>query len=207
MIQKSFQNEKSTLFLVATPIGNLEDLTIRAKNTLENVDIIFAEDTRVAKKLLNHLKIQKNIISFHKYNENVISKKVIDYLEKNKQVALISDAGYPLISDPGEKLVSFVIKQGYNVVTIPGASAFLNALVSSGLSITNFTFCGFLEKKEQSIKKQLENLKYRSETLIFYLSIHRLEKTLKIIQNILGNRLVCLASCLLYTSPSPRDCS
>lgn len=192
MIQNSFKSKNNKLYLVATPIGNLDEVSIRTKTILQTVDYIFCEDTRVSQKLLNKLAIKKSLIALHKHNENMKTEQVLNYL-KQGHIALISDAGYPLISDPGKILVQSVIAAGYDVVPISGPSAFINALVASGLNTTTFTFIGFLSKKITVATTQLTTLKYRPETLIFYESCHQIKKTLALLFTIFGNRKICLA--------------
>lgn len=193
MIQQSFKNEKPTVFLVATPIGNLKELTPRAIEVLSSVDYIAAEDTRTAKKLLNHFDIKTKVVSHHLHNEHESTKGLINLLESGNNIALVSDAGYPLISDPGQTFVSTVVEAGFNVVPISGASAFLNALVASGLVVQPFAFMGFLEAKESQLRKQLIKNKDLPMTTLYYLSVHKLEKTLEIILEVLGDRKICLA--------------
>ncbi|WP_215825463.1 16S rRNA (cytidine(1402)-2'-O)-methyltransferase [Spiroplasma endosymbiont of 'Nebria riversi'] len=193
MIQKSFRNEQSSLYLVATPIGNLKELNSRIAETLQLVVVIFCEDTRVSKKILQHFNIKKKLISLHQHNEKERIDLVLQFLNNNQSVALLSDAGYPLISDPGYQLVQAVIAKEYNVVSISGSSALLNALVCSGLPPYPFSFWGFLDRKVEKLKQQVEQLKYRSESLIFYVGVYHLEKTLRAMKEILGNRDVCLA--------------
>lgn len=187
MIQKSYNNTPS-LYIIPTPIGNMEDITLRAINILKQVDIIFAEDTRVTRNLLNYHNIHKKIISSHLYNENQNIDKEINFLKNEKNIALVSDRGTPLISDPGYILVKEAIKNGFNVIALPGPTAFVPALIMSGLGDGPFTFYGFLNNKESKRKKELENLKEKRETIIFYEAPHRIEKTLTNIQEILGDR-------------------
>ena len=191
VIQKSYDNSP-TLYIVPTPIGNLEDITIRAVNILKEVDIIFAEDTRVTKQLLNHFNIQNKLISSHLYNENQNEEKEIKYLKEGKNIAIVSDRGTPVISDPGYILVKNAIENGYNVVCLPGPTALIPALVMSGLSSGPFTFYGFLNSKESKRKKELELLKSTSYPIIFYEAPHRLIKTLNNIHEILGNRKIAI---------------
>lgn len=193
MIQQTYTNEKPTLYLVATPIGNLEEMTFRSINILKSVKLIACEDTRNTKILVNHYGIETPLISYHKYNEKAMCDKLIEVLENEGDIALVSDAGYPLISDPGSILVDEVIKKGFNVTTISGPCAFLNALVSSNMDLTTFTFIGFLDSKNSSKKKQLTALKDKKETLIIYESVHRIEETLTDILEILGDRKITLA--------------
>lgn len=178
---------------MATPIGNLEEMTPRAISILRDVDIVAAEDTRHAGILMSHFGIKTKMISHHAHNEKESAKGILELFKSHHKIALISDAGYPLISDPGQTLVKDVIAQGYNVVPISGSSAFLNALVASGLVTQKFAFMGFLEAKETALRKQLEKDKAIPLTLVYYLSVHKLEKTLEIMYNILGNRQIVLA--------------
>jgi len=192
MIQKSY-NKTPTLYIIPTPIGNMEDITYRALNILNEVDIIFAEDTRVTRQLLNYFNISKRVISSHLYNESNNIEKEIEYLKSGKNIAVVSDRGTPVISDPGNILVKEAIKQNFNVVALPGATALIPALVMSGLSEGPFTFYGFLNSKETKRKKELETLKEHKYPIIFYEAPHRLEKTLKNIKDILGNRKTSIA--------------
>ena len=183
-----------TLFIVATPIGNLNDITFRAVEVLKNVDIILAEDTRHSKKLLLHLGISKPIRAFHEYNEREKSKAIIGEIYSGKSIALISDAGTPLISDPGYYLVAQAKKEGLKVVPIPGPSALITALSASGLASDSFTFLGFLPSKQTARIKLLKSLLNRTETSIFYESPKRIFATLTDMHRIFGDsREVCLA--------------
>lgn len=193
MKQQTFTNNKPTLYLVATPIGNLEEMTFRSINILKNVKLIACEDTRNTRILLNHYEINTPLISYHKHNEKLMCDKIIKALSEEGDVALVSDAGYPLVSDPGSILVDEVLKNDFNVTTISGACAFLNALVSSNLNLSTFTFIGFLDAKSSARKKQLESLKEKKETLIFYEAVHRIEETLKDLLEVFGNRSITLA--------------
>lgn len=189
--QKSFTEERATLYLVATPIGNLDEMTPRAIEILRSVDVIAAEDTRVSRKLLSHFEIATKLISHHEHNKKESTKGILNLLREGKNVALVSDAGYPLISDPGDSLVKEAIEEGYHVVPISGSSASLNALVASGLSTYRFVFIGFLEGKNMAA--ELERYKEYPETLIFYEAPHRIKKTLLKIAEVMGNREICLA--------------
>lgn len=191
--QKSFDNNKPTLYLVATPIGNLNEMTYRAVETLKNVDYIAAEDTRNTIKLLNHFDISKKLISHHEHNIQSSIVKIVSLMEDNNNIALVSDAGYPAISDPGYELVKEIINRGWNVVPISGANAAINALIVSGILPQPFLFYGFLDHKDKKKKKELEILKSYKETLIFYESPHRIKKTLHLMLEILGNRNIALA--------------
>ncbi len=192
-IQQSFKENKPTLFIVSTPIGNLEDITYRAVNILKTVDVIYAEDTRTSGVLLKYYEIETHMKSYHKHNERMRNDTIIKTLNEGKYVALISDAGTPLISDPGETLVQDVISANYPVVSIPGPSAFLTALTASPLPTHPFVFYGFLPTKESAQKKQLSRLKTYQETLIFYEAPHRISQTLKTLYDVFGNRRVTLA--------------
>ncbi|AZV55229.1 16S rRNA (cytidine(1402)-2'-O)-methyltransferase [Clostridium sp. AWRP] len=176
------------LFLVATPIGNLSDITLRALHTLKNVDLIAAEDTRQSLKLLNHFSIKKPLISCHKYNENEKSKLLIQKLKDGKDIALVSDAGTPGISDPGSIMVKNCIEQGIEFEVLPGATAVTTALVYSGLDTSKFIFIGFLPRENKDRRSILEGVKNRTETLIFYEAPHRLTNTLEALATVLGNR-------------------
>lgn len=193
MRQQTFVNGKPTLYLVATPVGNLSEFTPRAIEILNSVAVIGCEDTRTSKTLLKHYEIETPLMSYHKFNEKESVEKFLAILDEGKDIALISDAGYPLVSDPGSVLVNEVIENGYNVTTISGASAFLNALVSSGFSLSRFTFIGFLDSKRSGRKKELEELKANKETLIFYESPHRIKEFLEDVLSVLGDRRIVLA--------------
>ena len=183
-----------TLFIVATPIGNLDDITFRAFEVLKNVDFVLAEDTRHSKKLLSHLDISKRIRAFHEHNEREKTKAIISEIYSGKSIALISDAGTPLISDPGYFLVAQAKKEGLKVVPIPGPTALITALSASGLASDSFTFLGFLPSKQTARVKLLIGLVGRTETIIFYESPKRVLATLTDMQTIFGDsREVCLA--------------
>lgn len=190
--QKSFENSNSTLYLVATPIGNLDEITFRAINILNEVDYIAAEDTRNTIKLLNHFQISTKLISHHEHNIKQSIPKLIKLLIEGKNIALVSDAGYPAISDPGYELVQEAIQHDVNVVPISGCNACLDALVVSGIAPQPFLFYGFLDHTDKKKKKELEVLKKYRETIVFYESPHRIKKTLKIMIDILGNRNIAL---------------
>lgn len=194
--QKSFHNgekDLGDLYLVPTPIGNLEDMTFRAVKILKEVDIIAAEDTRQSKKLCNHFEIDTHIFSYHEHNKEYSGNKVIDYLKEKKNVALISDAGMPTISDPGSELVKQVLAIGGSVIPLPGANAALTALIASGITPQPFYFFGFLDRQKKEKKQQLESLRSRRETFILYESPHRLKETLMLMKEYLGNRIICLS--------------
>ncbi|MFV0249802.1 MAG: 16S rRNA (cytidine(1402)-2'-O)-methyltransferase [Bacilli bacterium] len=192
MSQKSYNNTP-TLFLIPTPIGNLEDITLRAINTLKDVSVVFCEDTRVTALLLNHLEIKKKLIASHKFNEEKNINKMLEYLNNGESVGLVSDRGTPVISDPGEILVRAAIENNFNVVALPGATALIPALTVSGLGANNFLFYGFLNNKDGKKRQELEELKFLKATLIFYEAPHRIQKTLEEILNILGNRYASIS--------------
>ncbi len=169
--------EKGILYLVATPIGNLEDITLRALNVLKEVDIILAEDTRKTLKLLNHFEISKKLISFYRHNEGVKLDYVISLLEEGKNLALVSDAGTPGISDPGEDLVKACIDNKIQIVPIPGAVAFIQGLICSGFDTTRFVFEGFLPMNKRGRRERLASLKEETRTMIFYEAPHKLKYT------------------------------
>ena len=185
--QKSY-DEKPTLFLIATPIGNMDDITYRAIETLRNVNVIFAEDTRITNQLLTKFQIKNKLIASHQYNEKENIEKLLNYLSNNENVGLVTDRGTPIISDPGYYLGKAGIENSYNVVSIPGATAFVSALITSNIEPLRFTFLGFLNSKSSKRKKELENLKNYNTTLIFYESPHRIIETLNDMLEILGNR-------------------
>ncbi|WP_243388471.1 16S rRNA (cytidine(1402)-2'-O)-methyltransferase [Bacillus kexueae] len=192
--QRSYQsNEKGSLYLVPTPIGNLEDMTFRAIRILKESDMIAAEDTRQTKKLLNHFEISTPIMSHHEHNKESSGAKILSLLQEGKQVAVVSDAGMPTISDPGMELVRQVIEHGYPVIPLPGPNAALTALIASGLSTHPFYFYGFLDRQKKEKKKQLEEIKKRTETIILYESPHRLKETLQLILEIMGNRSIVVS--------------
>jgi len=192
--QKSSQHEAgSCLYLVATPIGNLEDMTVRALRILKEVDVIAAEDTRNTKKLCNYFDISTPLISYHEHNIEVGGEKLLQYLRDGKSVALVSDAGLPCISDPGADIVEKAIEEDIAVVPIPGANAALTALIASGISPQPFYFFGFLNRNKKDRREQLEKLLKREETLVFYEAPHRIKDTLKDLQLVLGNRKITLA--------------
>lgn len=191
--QKTFQNNTPKLYLVATPIGNLEDITFRAINTLKMVDIIYCEDTRTSLKLLNHYDIKAPLHSYHLFNENEISNKIINNINEGKNVAIISDAGMPVISDPGWVAVNEAIKNDVEVVIVPGVSAGITALVGSGLNSYQYYFAGFFNSKKTKREKELEKLVKREETIVFYESPHRIEETLRIIDKLYQDRQIVIA--------------
>lgn len=191
--QKSFESEAATLFLVPTPIGNLNEMTPRAIDILKSVDVIACEDTRTSGILLKHFDIHSRLIAYHNFNEESSAKGILELLKNGNNVALISDAGYPLINDPGQKIVSLACQEGFNVVPISGASAFLNALVASGLVAQPFLFIGFLPQSHADRVKKLQEYKNYPMTMIFYEAPHRIEKCLKDCLDVFGDRNMTLA--------------
>lgn len=192
MSQKSYDGTP-TLYLVPTPIGNLEDVTLRAINILKNVEVIFSEDTRVTLNLLNHLEIKKKILSAHEHNEETAKEKILNYLKEGFSVALVTDRGTPVISDPGYRCATYIIENGYNVVGLPGPTALIPALIVSGIEPHPFLFYGFTNNKGSKRKKELELLRDYPFTIIFYETPHRLSETLEDMYNIFGNRKIAIS--------------
>lgn len=184
---------KGKLYIVGTPIGNLDDITIRAINTLKDVDIILAEDTRQTLKLLNHFEISKHMISYHRHNEDEKIDKIVGLLNEGKNLALVSDAGMPIISDPGQNLIKYLVKNNYLVEVVPGVTAFVTAIVKSGLDSTRFTFEGFLSVNKKQRKERLKTLVNETRTMIFYEAPHKILSTLKDMYEYFGNRDICIA--------------
>ena len=182
-----------TLYIVATPIGNLEDITLRALRVLREADLIACEDTRQTRKLLDHYSIAKPMTSYHDHNETARTTELIGRLERGENVALVSDAGTPLISDPGYRLVAAALAAGITVVPIPGASAVMGALAAAGLATDAFRFCGFLSPKSSQRRKALEGLKSEDCTLVFYEAPHRILETLEDIASVMPGRAVAIA--------------
>lgn len=193
MSQKSYINKKPILYLIPTPIGNMEDITLRAINVLKEVEVIFSEDTRVTRQLLNYLNINKKLISSHNYNETKNENILLDYLNQGYNVGVVTDRGTPVISDPGYELVKIAIKNDFNVVSLPGPTALIPALTVSGINPSPFTFFGFLNSKDSKRKKELEEIKNLKTTLIFYEAPHRIIKTLNDIKEVLGNRQISIS--------------
>lgn len=185
MSQKSY-DDSPTLYLIPTPIGNMDDLTYRTVKILKEVEVLFCEDTRETGKLLSALDIKKKMIANHEHNEETNKDKIIEYLQSGVNVGLVSDRGTPVISDPGYELARHVISAGYNVVALPGATALIPALITSGIAPMPFTFYGFLNSKKTKREKELEELKLNKATLIFYESPHRINDTLESLKIVLG---------------------
>ena len=181
------------LYLVGTPIGNLEDMTFRALRILKEVDFIACEDTRRAQKLLTHYQVRKDLVSYHEHNEMTRAPELIIQLEQGSQIALVSDAGMPLISDPGHRLVKLAIRHNIPVVPIPGSSAFIAALAASGLPVHQFRFLGFLPPKKLARKKALEAMKDATKTLVFYEAPHRITDMLVDVQKVFHDPEVVVA--------------
>jgi 16S rRNA (cytidine1402-2'-O)-methyltransferase len=181
------------LYLVATPIGNLEDITLRALRILKETDQIACEDTRHTQKLLNHYNIQKTLVSYHEHNELTRAPELVMAMERGAQIALVSDAGMPLVSDPGYRLVTLCLRHRIPVIPIPGPSALLAALSASGLPNEEFLFAGFLPARSGERRRALERLRIEDRTIIFYEAPHRIEETVAEAAEILGNRPACLA--------------
>lgn len=189
----NYQNEKATLYLVPTPIGNLEDMTFRAVDILQKVDLVYAEDTRVSKKILCYYNISKNLISLHEHNESKRFEEILENLNQGLNIAIISDAGMPLLSDPGFLIVQEVKKAGFNVVALPGANALLPGLLMSGIKTIPFVFIGFLDAKQKKRREELLKYQYYPQTLIFYEAIHRIKQTIEDLFNVFGDRNFVIA--------------
>jgi len=185
--------EKGTLYLVATPIGNLEDITLRALRTLKEVDIIAAEDTRQTLKLLNHFDIKKTLTSYYEHNKVEKGNYLIQQLLEGKNIAIVSDAGSPGISDPGEDMVRLAIQNGIEVTMVPGPTAAIMGLVLSGLPAGRFVFEGFLPVNKRMRKERIQSLKNEVRTIVFYEAPHKLIYTLKDLYGVIGNRRIVLA--------------
>ena len=191
MRQKSY-DDSASLYLIPTPIGNLDDITVRALKTLETVDFILCEDTRETGKLLSKYNIKKKLVSCHEFNEEKIKSNVVDELRNGKNIGLVTDQGTPIISDPGYIIAREVINNGLNVISLPGATAFVPALTSSGISPSPFIFYGFLNAKNSKQKKELESLKNLKYTMIFYEAPHRLKDTLNNMFLVFGDRNISI---------------
>lgn len=193
MRQKSYaQEEESILYLIPTPIGNMEDITLRAVHLLERVDFILCEDTRVTRELLNHLQIKKKLVHCDDHNEEQVKQMVVEQLKEKAVIGLVTDRGTPIISDPGYRVSRYVMDAGFPVVSLPGATAFVPALTMSGLSPAPFLFYGFLNSKKGKRDQELTSLKNYPYTMIFYESPHRIEEALHSLLEVLGNRQIAL---------------
>lgn len=191
MIQKSY-NDTPSLYLIPTPIGNLDDITVRSLNTLKTVDVLLCEDTRDTGLLLSHYDIKKKLVSCHEYNEDKMIETVVGMLKEGLNIGLVTDQGTPIISDPGYIVSRGVIEAGYNVISLPGATAFVPALTSSGIEPSPFLFYGFLNSKSSKQKTELESLKNLKYTIIFYESVHRMKETLENMLEVLGDRKIAV---------------
>lgn len=191
MIQKSY-DDSASLYLIPTPIGNLDDITIRSLNTLKSVDVILCEDTRDTGLLLSKYEIKKKLISCHEYNEDKIIENVISMLNDGYNIGLVTDQGTPIISDPGYIIARGVIDAGYNVISLPGATAFVPALTMSAIEPAPFMFYGFLNSKDSKQKSELMMLKNYKFTMIFYESVHRIKNTLENMLEVFGDRKICI---------------
>lgn len=192
MLQNSYDG-KPTLYLISTPIGNLDDITYRSVKILNDVDVIFSEDTRVTLNLLNYLGINKKLIALHEHNEDMAKEKVLEYLKNGNSIALVTDRGTPIISDPGYKTVKYITDNNYNVVALPGPTAFVPALITSGLAPQPFLFYGFLDSKDSLKRSELERLSDEEETIIFYEAPHRIIRTLNMMLDIFGDRNISIS--------------
>ncbi len=191
--QQSFQNNQAKIYIVGTPIGNLEDITIRALETLRLVDIIYCEDTRNTARLLSHYEISKKLKSYHLFNENEITAELIKRVKNGENVAIVSDAGMPCISDPGWLAVREAAKEGIDVVVVPGVSAGLMAVVASGISCSKYYYAGFLNSKPGKRLEELKRLSSKEETIVMYEAPHRIKETLELIIDAMGDRYIVLA--------------
>jgi 16S rRNA (cytidine1402-2'-O)-methyltransferase len=191
--RKNEESAAGCLYVVATPIGNLEDISLRALRILKEADVIACEDTRQTMKLLSHFDLRKKLVSYHEHNEITRAAELVIDLEQGAKVALVSDAGTPAISDPGHRLVSLCLRHGIEVVPVPGASAFVAALAASGMAIEEFTFVGFLPARQSERRKKLRTLMNEPRTIVLYEAPHRLLETLEDSLEILGNRPTVIA--------------
>ena len=191
MRQKSYDNSPS-LYLIPTPVGNMEDITLRAVNILKMVDVILCEDTRVTSELLSKLEIKKKLIHCDDHNEDIVKEKALEFLKEGLNIGLVTDRGTPIISDPGYRVVEYVSSLGFNVISLPGATAFVPALTASGINPSSFLFYGFLSNKESKRVKELESLKNLKFTIIFYEAPHRITNMLKSLLEVFGDRKIAL---------------
>lgn len=192
MWQNSYDGSPS-VYIVPTPIGNLGDMTFRAIEVLKNVSVIFSEDTRITLQLLNYYDIKNKLVHLDDHNEDNVKEEVLSYLKLGNSVAIVTDRGTPIISDPGYKTVKLLKEEGYNVIALPGACAFVPAIVASSISSEHFTFYGFLSSKEKKMKDELENLKDHEYTLVFYEAPHRIVRTLASMYEIFGDRYISIS--------------
>ena len=193
MSQKSFKDNSNALYLVSTPIGNMGDMTNRAIEVLNFCDIVLCEDTRITGNLLSHFNIKKRMICSNEQTEDSVKEKVKKYLDEGLNIALVTDRGTPIISDPGYKIVAYLTKKGYNVIGLAGPTAFVPALITSGLDPQPFMFYGFLNSKKSKREKELELLSNYKYTMIFYEAPHRIISTLNSLKLVLGNRKISVS--------------
>ena len=191
MRQNSYDNSPS-LYLIPTPVGNMEDITLRAIHTLEMVDFLLCEDTRVTSELLHKLNIKKKLIHSDDHNEDSLKEMVLSKLQEGNNIGLVTDRGTPIISDPGYKIVEYVTSYGFNVISLPGPTAFVPALTMSGINPAPFLFYGFLNSKDSKRKKELETLKKLPYTIILYEAPHRIQDMLTSLLEVFGNRRIAL---------------
>ena len=191
MRQNSYDNSPS-LYLIPTPVGNMEDITLRAIHTLEMVDFLLCEDTRVTSELLHKLNIKKKLIHSDDHNEDSLKEMVLSKLQEGNNIGLVTDRGTPIISDPGYKIVEYVTSHGFNVISLPGPTAFVPALTMSGINPAPFLFYGFLNSKDSKRKKELETLKKLPYTIILYEAPHRIQDMLTSLLEVFGNRKIAL---------------
>ena len=189
--QKSYDNSPS-LYLIPTPVGNMDDITLRTIEVLKMVDFLLCEDTRVTSELLHRLNIKKKLIHSDDHNENSLKEMVLENLKNGLNIGLVTDRGTPIISDPGYKIVEYIVKNGYNVISLPGPTAFVPALTMSGINPSPFIFYGFLNSKSTKRKKELELLKKLPYTIIFYEAPHRISDMLTSLLEVFGNRRIAL---------------
>lgn len=192
MWQNSYDGSPS-VYIVPTPIGNLGDMTFRAIEVLKNVSVIFSEDTRITLQLLNYYDIKNKLVHLDDHNEDNVKEEVLSYLKLGNSVAIVTDRGTPIISDPGYKTVKLLKEEGYNVIALPGSCAFVPAIVVSSISSEHFTFYGFLSSKEKKMKDELKNLKDHEYTLVFYEAPHRIVRTLASMYEIFGDRYISIS--------------
>lgn len=189
--QKSYDNSPS-LYLIPTPVGNMDDITLRTIEVLKMVDFLLCEDTRVTSELLHRLNIRKKLVHSDDHNENSLKEMVLENLKNGLNIGLVTDRGTPIISDPGYKIVEYIVKKGYNVISLPGPTAFVPALTMSGINPSPFIFYGFLNSKSTKRKKELELLKKLPYTIIFYEAPHRISDMLTSLLEVFGNRRIAL---------------
>lgn len=189
--QKSYDNSPS-LYLIPTPVGNMDDITLRTIEVIKMVDFLLCEDTRVTSELLHRLNIKKKLVHSDDHNENSLKEMVLDNLKNGLNIGLVTDRGTPIISDPGYKIVEYIVKNGYNVISLPGPTAFVPALTMSGINPSPFIFYGFLNSKSTKRKKELELLKKLPYTIIFYEAPHRISDMLTSLLEVFGNRRIAL---------------